>query len=351
MGERERTRRGRAAGATIEDVARASGVSISTVSRIINGRAGAAGAATRERVQAAITQLDYVPNRAARSLKTGRSHLIGVLLADISHPYWGMVLGGVEDACQQRGYGAVVSGAAERVDLENRYLTLFLSQQVDGILLNPAHADAGTIAAWSRLTVPIVSLDRTLPGLPFDLVAMDNERGMRLAVEHLAALGHHRIGFVSWEPGDYSNRLERLAGYRAALVDASLPATDDLVRFARMGWEDGVRATAALLAQPQRPTAVISASSMLNLQVLAAAKRLGLRVPEDLSVVGHDDAPWDDLLDPPLTTIATPARELGALAAVRLIAAIEADTPARGGERRLEPRLALRRSTAPPASG
>ena len=190
-----------------------------------------------------------------------------------------------------------------------------------------------------------MTLDRTLPGLPFGLVAMDNARGIGLAVEHLTAQGHRRIGFVSWHPRSLSNRLERLHGYGDALAAAGIEFEPNLVRFAEDGWSDGVNCTLELFGAPDPPTAVISATSMLNLQVLAAVKRLGLRVPEDVSVVGYDDSPWDALLDPPLTTVATPARQLGVAAAERLVAALDAGERTVTGEVRLLPKLVIREST------
>lgn len=328
---------------TIEDVAREVGVSIATVSRYLNGRTGEVSARTGLRIQAAIDRLGYVPNLAARSLKTGRSRLIGVLLANIAHPYWSVVLTGVEEASQRAGYSVIVSSAGDRAEVEDRYLQMFLEQRVDGILLNPALASPEIVALWGNLAVPVVTIDRTLPGLPFDLVAMDNALGMRLAVEHLLALGHRRIGFVSWPPGTFTNRQERLRGYTDALAEAGLAVDPALIRFATEGWSDGVDRTLDLLEIPVPPTGILSATSMLNLQVLSAIKRRGLRVPEDISVIGYDDSPWDPLLDPPLTTVATPAHALGVAATERLIATIDGSPAV--PETRLAPELVVREST------
>ncbi len=335
---------------TIEDVAREAGVSIATVSRYLNGRTGEVSARTGRRIQDAVDRLGYVPNLAARSLKTGRSRLIGVLLANIAHPYWSVVLSGVEEACQRANYSVIVSSAGDRADIEDRYLQMFLRQRVDGILLNPALASPEIVALWSGLSVPVVTIDRTLPGLPFDLVAMDNALGTRLAVEHLLALGHRRIGFVSWPTGTLSNRQERLAGYAGALESAGIAVDPTLIRYAAEGWSDGVDRTLDLLDAPDPPTAILSATSMLNLQILAAIQRRGLRVPGDISVVGYDDSPWDSLLDPPLTTVATPARQLGIAASEHLIAAIDGESKAEraSSETRLTPALVRRSSTAPP---
>lgn len=338
------------AGITIGDVAREAGVSISTVSRIVNGEYGAAAEETRARIFAAIDQLGYLPNGAARSLKTGRSRMIGVLLADIEHPYWNTVLGGVNEVCSRLGYGALVSSAGEDPNVEDSYLRMFRSQQVAGILLNPTQADEKTIARWAKLDLPVVMLDRTLPGLPFALVAADNAAGVRAATQHLLHLGHREIGFVSWRLGAYANRRERLDGYLQALQDASIETRANTIAFADVGWQDGVRASLELLDRADRPTAVVSGNAMLNLQVLAAAKHLGLRVPEDLSVVGFDDSPWDDLVDPPLTTVATPARDIGVVAAELLLENTDKGASILGVERRLPTRLVIRQSSTHPPS-
>lgn len=334
--------------ATIEDVAREAGVSIATVSRYLNGRIGEVSAQTGARIQAVVDRLGYVPNLAARSLKTGRSWLIGVLLANIAHPYWSVVLSGVEDACQAEGYSVVISSAGDRAEVEDRYLHMFLRQRVDGILLNPAQAGPEMVALWGNLAVPVVTIDRTLPGLPFPMVAMDNVLGTRLGMEHLLTLGHRRIGIVSWPVGLFSNRQERLQGYREALQQAGIAFDSGLMRSAAEGWSDGVEQTLALLDAPNPPTAILSATSMLNLQILAAIERRGLRVPEDISVVGYDDSPWDSLLDPPLTTVATPAYDLGVAASRRLIAAMVGDEVDLPLEIRLRPKLKVRDSTASP---
>jgi LacI family transcriptional regulator len=330
---------------TIEDVAKEAGVSIASVSRYLNGRTTEVSARTGERIQAAVDRLGYVPNLAARSLKTGRSRLIGVLLANIAHPYWSAVLSGVEEASQDANYSVIVSSAGDRADVENRYLQMFLEQRVDGILLNPALAEPEIVALWGKLTIPVITIDRTIPGLPFGLVAMDNALGTRLAVEHLLGLGHRRIGFVSWPVGTLSNRQERLQGYADALGDAGIAVDPALIRYAAEGWSDGVARTLELLDAPGPPTAILSATSMLNLQVLAAIKRRGLRVPEDISVVGYDDSPWDPLLDPPLTTVATPAHELGIAATKRLIDTIDGNGLPPDEEIRLKPELVVREST------
>ncbi|HEU0114966.1 MAG TPA: LacI family DNA-binding transcriptional regulator [Thermomicrobiales bacterium] len=330
---------------TIEDVAREADVSIATVSRFLNGRAGQMSAATRDRVEAVVERLGYVPDSAARSLKTRRSRLLGVALADVAHMYWGAVLAGIEAACLERGYGVVISSAGNDAAAQIDAIARFLQQRVDGLLLNPTSAEPTVVAGWAALDCPVIMLDRTFPELSYPLVASDGRAGARIAVEHLVARGHRDIAFVGWELAGLGNRQERLDGYRAALAAAGLPVRADRIRFARESWDDGVNQTKALFASDRPPTAIFSATMELNLQVLAALKQLGVRVPAAVSVVGFDAAPWDDLLDPPLTTVAAPARDIGRLAANLLLAAIARGEPLARREHRIRPELVIRAST------
>lgn len=333
---------------TIEDVAREAGVSIATVSRFINGQTGAIAPATRGRLQQVVDRLGYVPNSAAQTLKTGRTRLIGVVLSEIAHMYWSSMLAGIEEACQEAGYGIVISSAGNRAEAQNRYLSMFLKQKVEGLLINPVGADPATIARWAGIACPVVMLDRTFPELDFPLVAVDNVLGAALAVRHLVELGHCSIGFVTWPSDNLSNRQERLDGFLAAMREAGLTPDPDHLRVARESWDDGVRQTVELFSRPNHPTAVFAANMELNLQVLAGLKQLGLRVPADVSLVGFDDSPWDALLDPPLTTVATPPYQLGRLAGELLCDAIKRGTRLPRGERRLKPELVVRASAEAP---
>lgn len=335
---------------TIADVAKEAEVSIATVSRFMNGREGEMSAATRDRLQVVVQRLGYVPNSAAKSLKTGRSDLIGVALAEIGHMYWSTMLAGIEEGCQERGFGVVISSASNNPDAQTDYVSMFLRQQVDGLLLNPASAAPRTVAQWASLRCPVIMLDRTFPELDYPLVAVDNVFGAELAVNHLLDLGHRSIAIVSWPIENLSNRAERLDGYLGAMRGGGVCVEEQHIRFARESWDDGVRQTIALFRRKERPTAVFSANMELNLQVLAGLKQLGLRVPQDVSVVGFDAAPWDELLDPPLTTVATPTRKIGKTAAQLLCAAVESGIRPNRGDRRLKPCLIVRASTAAPAS-
>lgn len=336
---------------TIQDVAREAEVSIATVSRYINGRAGAMSAETAERVRAVIERLGYVPNSAAQTLKTGRSNLIGVVLTEIAHIYWSSMLAGIEERANAAGFGVIIGSAGNHAAAQQRCVELFLKQKVDGLLLNPASVDSRTLQRWKTLPCPVVMLDRTFPALSYPLVAVDNAHGARRAVEHLLSLGHRQIGIVSWQIANLGNRRERLDGYRDALAAAGIAPEPRYERFCAEGWEAGVRETLALFREAGPPTALFSTNTELTLQVLAALKQLGLRVPADVSLVGFDDSPWEALLDPPLTSVATPPFELGKLAAGLVCDAIDQGKRLPRGEHRLQPHLVVRSSAMKAATG
>lgn len=334
--------------ATIEDVARAAKVSIATVSRYMNGRTNGMSSDTQERLRAAIDQLGYVPNAAARSLKTGRSKLIGVVIADIAHMYWSTMLEGIEDGCRALGFSVLISSAGNDSETQHRYMQTLLDQNVAGLLLNPAHADQTTVDKWAKIAPPMIMLDRTYPSLRNPLVAIDNVHGAHLATQHLIDHGHRDIGLISWGIDRLSNRQERLDGFLATLSGNGLTVQRGRIGFARESWDDGVRAARDMFDTSEPPTAVFCANMELSLQVLFGLRQLGIRVPAEVSLIGFDDAPWNPLLDPPLSAVASAPFRLGRLAALRLCRAIAHGTPLQPHDSRLRPVLISRASVAPP---
>jgi DNA-binding LacI/PurR family transcriptional regulator len=317
----------------------------------MNGRTGGMPQATQQRLQAAIEQLGYVPNAAARSLKTGRSKLIGVVIANIAHMYWSTMLEGIEEGCRAMGYSVLISSAGNDAETQDRYLQTLLNQNVAGLLLNPVFADDATLAKWAAIRHPVIMLDRTYPALKNPMVAIDNVHGARLATQHLIDHGHTDIGLISWGIDGLSNRQERLDGFLATLSEHGLTVKPGRIGFARESWDDGVRASREMFSKADAPTAVFCANMDLSLQVLSGLRQLGIRVPDDVSLIGFDDAPWDPLLDPPLSAVAGAPFRLGKLAALRLCRAIEQGTPVRPHDSRFLPVLVPRKSVAPPRVG
>lgn len=299
---------------TISDVARTAGVSVATVSKVINRRYGVA-AATSERVQEVITQLGYESSLVARSLRSHRTHVIGILVAEFE-PFSTEILKGTSEAIAGTGYELLAYSGGGRsgsdVGWERRYLSRLSGTLIDGaVLVTPTVIEVHD-------GVPVVAIDphRGPSGLP--TVDSDNHSGGRRATEHLLDLGHRRIAFLAGRPDLESSRL-REEGFRAAMADAGVPVDPALVRVGGYRKATADQPAHELLALPERPTAVFAANDLMAIATLEAARDIGLRVPEDLSVVGFDDVPEAALTTPPLTTVAQPIQRMGSEAIALLI--------------------------------
>jgi LacI family transcriptional regulator len=332
---------------TITDVATLAGVSRSSVSRYLNGHS----VRRAELISRAIRELGYEPSPIARSLRSGRTQAVGVIVADVANPFFASVFKGIEAEIR-----ASVAGSRMPVQLLlcnteeslERLLELLdaLSGRVDGLIIAPP-VETPPPEDLLRQRVPVVLLDREFAGAPFaDTVLVDNEGGMRSAVEHLAKLGHTHIGLVSG-PCDTTPGRGRLAGYRAGLEATGLQWQEELVVSGDFR-ETGGRAGAARLLELDRPpTALVSANNLMSLGALALLAERDVKIPEDLSFVGFDDLEAAALLRPPITTISRPMAEQGAEAMRLLRARLRGEE---GPPQRivLPTRLTIRGSTAPP---
>jgi len=334
---------------TIREVAQAAGVSVATVSKVLNDRYGVSEA-TATRVRGVIDDLGYESSLVARSLRNQKTNVIGVLVADLE-PFSAEVLKGVADVLRGTEYELVAyAGAArlgEHIGWERRHLNRLSGTLIDGaVLVTPTVTD---IVA----NVPVVAVDPHAGRSDIPTVDSDNARVGYLAAQHLLALGHRRIAMVTGRPDLMSAQL-REDGFRAALSDAHLPA--EALQFVPGGYDPAIASESArsLLMRPaeSRPTAVFAANDATALATIEVARSLGLRVPDDLSVIGFDNVPDAAMCDPGLTTIEQPIREMGRRAAhilvERLNAADMAPVPS-GVHVRLDTRLIPRGSTAAPA--
>jgi DNA-binding LacI/PurR family transcriptional regulator len=302
--------------ATIRDVARAARVSHQTVSRVIN-RQDTVSAATRERVLRAIRELQYVPSAVARSLSSSRTHTLGMVTTDISDYFFAEAVAGAEAEARTRGYFLIIGSIeAGSEDDERAYLRLMLERRVEGLIVAVPRlvlADDDLLReAAARVPTVLLASNVELPGA--DHVDIDNRRGGRDATTYLLGQGHRRIATITG-PLDWPSARARLDGYRDALRRAD-GASDHLVEpSVDWGLDSGRRAAARLLDAKSRPTAIFAQSDLLALGAISALREHGLRVPEDVSIVGFDDIPVAQVFDPPLTTLRQPMREVGALAA------------------------------------
>ncbi|MFC9157460.1 LacI family DNA-binding transcriptional regulator [Streptomyces bauhiniae] len=300
---------------TMADVARSAGVSVATVSHVLNGTRPVLPH-TRQAVLDAVEALGYTPNSLARSLVTSRTRSIGLAVSAISNPYFTEILQGVEAAALEAGYSLLIADPHDDPAHELKVVQLLHGRRVDGMIVAPSAEPGDLVAYLRRQAVPTVLLDRVLPADnpgPFDQVCAENSGPMAELVTHLASLGHRRIGLVAGLPG-LSTTSERLAGYRQGLAAAGLDADDALVVSGSSESTGAERATAALLALPGAPTALVTANNAMTIGALRALRERGLSVPGDIALACFDDFAWADLFAPRLTAIAQPSREMGAQA-------------------------------------
>ncbi|WP_338702937.1 LacI family DNA-binding transcriptional regulator [Streptomyces sp. Q6] len=335
----------------IKDVARAAGVSVGTVSNVIN-RPETVADETRSRVLAVIDRLGYVRSESARQLRAGRSRIMGLLVLDMGNPFFVDVARGAERAAREAGLGVMVCNSAQSASEEAEYLSLFAEQRVRGVLLTPAEATGRTVEQFRRHDIPFVLVDRVAEGATECSVSVDDVNGGALAVSHLVDAGHRRIAYVSGPPA--LNQVEdRRQGALRALDEAGLPATAlRELPTDRLDVAAGRDAGARLLGLSARPTAVFCANDLLALGVLQSLYAAGVRVPEDVAIVGYDDIEFAAAAAVPLTSVRQPAVTMGALAAELLLDEIDAaDHPGRRHEHRrvvLQPELVVRGSSLGP---
>lgn len=326
---------------TIADVAAAAGVSMATVSKAVNGRYGV-NSQTSRRVMQVVRELGYESSLGASSMRARRTGVIGVLVPAFE-PFSAEVLKGVGTALQESPYDVLAYGGAhhdERTGWERRSLARLSGSIIDGaILVTPS-----VVEVDSEIAVVAVDPHTGPAGLP--TVESDNYGGALLATQHLLSLGHRRIAFVAGRP-DLRSSILREAGYRAALEHAGIRFDPELVRVGKYEPELSREPAAALLTGPDRATAVFAANDLSALAVIEVAREHGLRVPEDLSVVGFDDVPEAARTEPGLTTVRQSMQELGSTAARMLLELIDGRTPAVTHER-LPTELVRRSTTAPP---
>jgi LacI family transcriptional regulator, galactose operon repressor len=336
---------------TIRDVARVAKVHPGTVSRALNVQTRAlVNEETADRVLRAAEELGYRPNRIARGLKTSRSFTVGVLIPDITNPLFPPILRGVEDRLDEAGYTSLIVNTDNDREREHNLLEAMRGRQVDGFISATAQLDRELIADVAAGGTPLVLVNRSLEDGSVPAVTVDDKEGIRLAVEHVAALGHVRIGHVAG-PQNTSTGHRRHLGFAEAMRAAGLRAPKAHVRTSR--WfteEEGARVCAELLDAAPDLTAIIAANDLLAIGCYDTIEARGLRCPEDLSIVGFNDMPFVDRLRPPLTTVRIPQREIGTVAADMLLELLaDGSQPAR--EILLEPTLSVRGSTTTPGAG
>lgn len=321
---------------TMADVARSAGVSVATVSHVLNGTRPVLPH-TRQAVLDAIDTLGYTPNTLARSLVTSRTRSIGLAVSAISNPYFTEILQGVEAAALEAGYSLLLADPHDDPGHERKVVQLLHERRVDGMIVAPSAHPHDLVGYLRRHAVPTVFLDRAIDagvldsttaggdaaapaeGAPwYDQVCAESAGPTARLVTHLATLGHRRIGLVAGLPG-LSTTVERVSGYRDGLTAAGLAHDERLLVSGHSESAGAEQATAALLALPDPPTALVTANNAMTIGALRALRRHSLSVPDDIALCCFDDFTWADLFSPRLTAIAQPSRELGARAVQMLL--------------------------------
>ncbi len=299
------------------DVAAAAGVSITTVSHVLNNTRPVSEE-LRRRVLAAVEESGYTTNGVARALATRNTMLIGVVMSFLSNPFFAPLVSAIEKTARRQGYTLLLTDNHENAADETTQVKIMLDRGVDGVILAPASAQAEVVLdLLSRRGAPTVLVDRFVDHR-FDEVCVENVESTAGLVDHLTGLGHTRIGFVSGRSG-LSTTTERLAGYRAGLERAGLRYDRALVRSGSSRTAPAGEAVRALMSAADPPTAIVSANNAMTVGVLRGLRDLGRRVPDDVAVVAFDDFAWADLMNPSLTTVAQPIADMGNLAAKLLI--------------------------------
>jgi LacI family transcriptional regulator, galactose operon repressor len=322
--------------ATLSQVAAAAGVSTATAARALGGY-GSVRPATRDRVREAAGRLGYRANHLARSMITGSTRTIGVVVSDIENPFFSRALRGISGVARRHGYEVVLVNTDEDADTERKAVRVLMERRVDGLVVSPGpSAGKAHLDGVLRSGTPIVLLDRRIAGLAADSVGIDNVAAAREATERLLALGHRRIALVTGmppgarmvDPHPGLRGVERIvgatfglraAGYRDALLERGIDPDLRYVSGAGFHLEDAAGSTRRLLGMPDPPTAIVALDSVLSLGVLQALDELGVPCPEAVSLIGFDDADWAEAVSPALTVVSQPVHEIGETAAELLV--------------------------------
>lgn len=334
--------------ATMAEVAREAGVSVATVSRLLNNQ-GIVSPETAERVYAAIQKLSYEPNLLARNFRKSESRVILILAPNVTNPYYAHILSGIGDAAAELGYAALIFTTGDDPAREREALEMLKKHRADGAILMASDISSNRLLDYA-LRYPIVQCSEYDPEMNIPHVSIDNYLATQETMEYLIGLGHQRIATISAENEYISTRL-RLKAYRDTLAKHNLVAREDYIATASRDYsfKSGKWKAKELLAVDPRPTAIFCISDTLALGAITAAKELGLRVPEDVTVIGFDDVEHTTMLHPYITTVAQPCYELGKQSAHLLYArmTLGAEIPR---QTILEHQLIVRESSSPPAS-
>ncbi|MCB0732383.1 MAG: LacI family DNA-binding transcriptional regulator [Ignavibacteriae bacterium] len=304
--------------ASLKDVAQKANVSITTVSRVINNNKNV-NPDTRRIVLKAVKELDFRPSKFAQRLrvKSGKRKLVGLIVPDIQNPFYVDVVRGVEDMVYANDYAVIMCNFAQDEKKASLYIDIMRAEGVDGLIIAPTIHIVGKIKELIKNALPIVLIDRGIPGIDVDMVEVDNRKGASNAVELLISKGHKRIAYIGGIKEIPTSKL-RHQGYLDAHKKYKIKVDKDLIEFGNSKSESGRIISEKLLSKKNRPTALFCGNNLITLGALETIHNLGLKIPSDVAIVGFDDMPWSISLNPPLTAIFQPGYEIGR-SAVRML--------------------------------
>jgi LacI family transcriptional regulator len=332
--------------ATLKDIAERTGFSVSTISRVLHDHSmkHKIGDETKETIRKAAEELGYRPNSLARGLRLKQTNEIGIVVPDISNPFFSTLIKSFATELRRSGYSFIVYESDENISLERASIKSLLEKRVDGIIIASVGQDSAHLEKLRETSVPIVTVDRCFDSLDVDSVSVDNVKGSLLAVNHLIREGHSRIAFIQGLPGTYANE-RRLRGYKEALVQANIPIDERLIVGDDFRSMSGYLETKLLLKMSSPPSAIFTAGDLIALGALEACRENGSRIPDDISLVTFDDPVFTTYLSPALTAVEQPIAKMAEMAVAMLYRRMRNPND----ERRqvlLEPKLNVRNSVA-----
>lgn len=327
----------------MRDVADRAGVSVTTVSHVVNNTRPVSDE-LHHRVSSAMDELGYQPNVLARSLRRGETHTVGVILPDSSNPYFAELARCIEDHSFEKGYSVILCNSDNNTDKERLYTQVLADKQVDGIVMVAAGDSVENINGLLNRGIHLVLVDRFIPEVQVDFVLVDNKKGAKIATQHLIELGHKSIGCIVG-PKNVILSKERLEGYRQALIENGIPYRNELVIEGDFQYKDGFEAANKLLSVNVEPTAIFATNDLMAVGAVSSGLERGLSIPGQLSVIGFDNIPLASYANPPITTIDQPKSEIGALATEILLHRM-GDPDIQPRVEILDPKIVVRKSTS-----
>lgn len=329
--------------ATIYDIAKEAGVSIATVSKVLNGK-GKISAETSKAIHAIMERLDYQPSVIASALTGKKTYTLGLLIPDISNPFFSEIARAIEDHGEQLGYSVIMCSTDNKDEKVERYISLLQQKKVDGIIIATGIDNKEIVEQLLAKSIPVVLLARDMPLVAVNTVVVDDYVGGCLAASHLIGLGHRRIGIIGEKDKVRSSR-ERIRGFRQTMEDHGITFHENCLKTCDYKVEDGKKKALELLQSDETPSAIFACNDMLAVGVLQAAKAVGKKVPNELSIVSFDNTILSELADPPLTTLAQPMEHMGRLAVNMIVEELQSSNQVKQ-RTVLRPELMIRDSTA-----